>query len=60
VLVTKDRDFGDLATRDAGGPQILWLRVGNVTKQALIEWLGLRWPRVEESLATGARIVEVW
>lgn len=60
VLVTKDRGFEELATREPEGPQIVWLRVGNVTKQSLVEWLGSRWPRVEESLVARSRIVEVW
>jgi predicted nuclease of predicted toxin-antitoxin system len=60
ILVTKDRDFEELATRYPAGGQVVWLRVGNVGRRALIGWLEPRWPRVEASLAAGERIVEVW
>jgi predicted nuclease of predicted toxin-antitoxin system len=58
VLVTKDREFEQLAVNDPAGPQGLWLRIGNTPNHRLLERLAAAWPRIEDSLAAGVRIVE--
>jgi predicted nuclease of predicted toxin-antitoxin system len=58
ILVTKDRDFEQLTVNNLAGPQVLWLRIGNAPNRRLFERLTAAWPRIEESLATGVRIVE--
>ncbi|MES2725147.1 MAG: DUF5615 family PIN-like protein [Pseudomonadota bacterium] len=59
VLVTKDRDFAEwVFTRDPA-PPILWVRVGNSRNPSLIARLETVWDLVEESLASGAQVVEV-
>lgn len=57
IVLTKDSDF---ALFDAHkGLRIVWLRVGNVTNQALISWLEPRWSDVVAALEAGELLVEV-
>src|SRR2546422_4567569 len=44
VILTKDEDFAERAARELHGPVIVWLRVGNATNRALLQWLWSRWP----------------
>jgi predicted nuclease of predicted toxin-antitoxin system len=59
TIVTKDEDFAERAARDTSGPIVVWLRVGNTTNQALLEWLAPRWLDVVMLLDAGNRIIEV-
>lgn len=34
TLVTKDEDFLALAERDSSGPQVVWIRIGNISNDA--------------------------
>jgi predicted nuclease of predicted toxin-antitoxin system len=59
TLVTKDEDFLAFSRREPSGPQVVWIRIGNIGSDAL-------WHRIEpvlseiiDSLETGERIVEV-
>jgi predicted nuclease of predicted toxin-antitoxin system len=59
TLVTKDEDFAALANRDTSGPQVVWIRIGNISNDAL--WRAID-PQLEEivlALTEGERIVEV-
>jgi predicted nuclease of predicted toxin-antitoxin system len=58
IVVTKDVDFAERRMRLSAGPQIVWLRIGNTTKDELFRVLDGVWPTVEVALATEA-IVEV-
>ncbi len=57
VLISKDEDF--IALAQAGNLVLVRLRCGNVTNRALAEWLEERWPRAEEQLESGSRIVDL-
>jgi predicted nuclease of predicted toxin-antitoxin system len=59
IIITKDEDFAERAARDANGPVIVWLRVGNSTNRALFEWLNTRWAEVTELLNLGSTLIEV-
>ena len=59
ILLTKDEDFAERAAREAASPVIVWLRVGNTTNQALLQWLAPRWLQITELLDAGNRVVEV-
>jgi predicted nuclease of predicted toxin-antitoxin system len=59
VIVTKDEDFVGLAQQMVSGPVVIWLRVGNTSNPALMEWLAPRWPQVLAQLAQGHRLIEV-
>lgn len=59
VLITKDQDFAERAARDPNAPRIVWLRVGNTTNPALMQWLTPRLPDVIALLERGDPLVEV-
>lgn len=50
VIVTKDTDFAERRLRESAGPTILWLRIGNTTKQELFGIMARAWPVVESAL----------
>lgn len=58
VLISKDCDFAQWAVARAPAPQIVWLRIGNRDTATLLRWLEDAWPRIVETLADGARVVE--
>jgi predicted nuclease of predicted toxin-antitoxin system len=42
ALITKDEDFVALANRDHSGPQVVWIRIGNISNAALWRALSAR------------------
>ena len=59
TILTKDEDFAMRFARTANAPAIIWLRKGNATNRALIEWLTPRWPEIIALLESGERLIEV-
>lgn len=59
IIVTKDEDFAERTGRTTSGPVIVWLRIGNATNRALMQWLAPRWAEITVLLDTGNRLVEV-
>ena len=59
VLITKDEDFVALARRDSSGPQVIWVRVGNISNDDLWTAINAALGEILEALETGERIVEV-
>lgn len=59
VLVTKDEDFLTIRAMSAHGPSVVWLRIGNATNRALIDWFAKRFGSVLAALAAGQGIVEM-
>jgi predicted nuclease of predicted toxin-antitoxin system len=59
TLVTKDEDFVALAARDPSGPQVVWIRVGNIGNDALWRAVEPNLEEIIEALDAGDRIVEV-
>lgn len=59
IIITKDEDFAERTARTASGPAIVWLRIGNSTNRALVEWLEPRWPAISQLLVDGNRLIEV-
>ena len=58
IIVTKDEDFPERALRSRTGPPVVWLRIGNSTKRALLAWFAPLLPDILRELAAGRRIVE--
>jgi predicted nuclease of predicted toxin-antitoxin system len=58
-LITKDQDFVALAERDADGPQVVWIRIGNISNDALWRALDPLLDEIAQALNAGERIVEV-
>jgi hypothetical protein len=59
IIVTKDENFAERTARTAVGPVIVWLRIGNATNRALLEWLEPRWSSVVQLLIDDNRLIEV-
>ncbi|MBX3410075.1 MAG: DUF5615 family PIN-like protein [Phycisphaeraceae bacterium] len=59
VILSKDDDFADLVTRLDAPPQILWLRVGNVTNRALRDYLSTTLPKALDLMKSGVALVEM-
>jgi predicted nuclease of predicted toxin-antitoxin system len=59
VIVTKDEDFARREQSSGTGPQIVWIRIGNCSNNALQTALTSRWPSVCALLEGGALLVEV-
>ena len=59
TLITKDPDFIALARRELPGPQVVWVRIGNIANEALWRRIGPVMNDIIESLEAGERVVEV-
>lgn len=59
TLITKDEDFISLSQNDPSGPQIIWIRLGNIGNEALWRILAPIFPDITKSLQDGERIIEV-
>jgi predicted nuclease of predicted toxin-antitoxin system len=59
VLVTKDEDFTDMVLLGDPAPVVVWVRVGNTRKQALLEWFGPLIDRIVAMASTGDRLIEL-
>lgn len=59
IIITKDEDFIVLASFDPQSPRIIWVRLGNTTKQALLAWFEPLLPAIIASLAEGNKLVEL-
>ena len=46
IIVTKDEDFAERTARTATGPIIVWLRIGNCTRQQLVQLITTHEPAI--------------
>ncbi|HJS79578.1 MAG TPA: DUF5615 family PIN-like protein [Vitreimonas sp.] len=58
IVVTKDTDYLELATR-AGGARVVLLRCGNLKLGPLRAWIEARWGAVEGLLDLNERVIEL-
>ena len=59
VILTKDEDFAEWVRRGRPGPAVVWLRVGNTSRRALLDWFPPLLPAILRDLQEGERLVEV-
>jgi predicted nuclease of predicted toxin-antitoxin system len=59
ILITKDEDFVALAEREPDGPQVVWIRIGNISNQALWSAIEPQLDDIVDALNLGERIIEV-
>jgi predicted nuclease of predicted toxin-antitoxin system len=59
VIMSKDEDFEQILRRHGPPPQILWVRCGNTTNEALMALLRGTFPDAMRLLAAGEPIVEI-
>lgn len=59
IIVTKDEDFPLRKNLERSGPVVVWLRIGNTRKQALLAWFEALLPEMIESLGKGEQVIEL-
>ena len=59
VIVTKDEDFAARIPMDRELPPIVWLRVGDCSNRALLQWFSPVLAQVLNSLRQGDKLIEV-
>jgi predicted nuclease of predicted toxin-antitoxin system len=59
AILTKDEDFAARRLREPHGPTVIWLRVGNCSRAALVRWLTPLLPSIEALVAAGEGVIEV-
>lgn len=59
VIVTKDSDFVQLARLNKRGPQVIWIRLGNVTNRRLRARLTPILADIVAALGAGERVIEI-
>lgn len=59
TLVTKDQDFVALQSANPVGPAVVWIRLGNTSRRALLDGFASLLPDIECALAGGERLIEI-
>ena len=59
VLITKDEDFSQRASRPDASVQIVWVRLGNCRKTALFSAFDSVLSQMEAALEAGNHVVEI-
>jgi predicted nuclease of predicted toxin-antitoxin system len=59
VIVTKDEDFVTLRAFQPSGPSVVWVRIGNTTRDTLINVMSSALPAITAALQRGEAVVEV-
>ena len=59
VIVTKDQDFADMFVVDADLPAVVWIRVGNTRRAALLAWFEPLLDQVVSMIEAGNRLIEL-
>lgn len=59
AIVTKDEDFAQRKTLTDGGPAVIWIRLPNTRRQALLDWFETILPEILAALARGETLIEV-
>jgi len=59
VILTKDEDFVTLSSCKSPAPRVVWIRVGNTSKSALLKWFETVLPIIEKRLSDGDQLIEI-
>lgn len=59
VIVTKDEDFAQRQLLGKNGPPIIWIRLPNTRRQALLNWFDGILPEIVLALDRGEVLIEV-
>ena len=59
VVITKDEDFTSSLFWQKNHPAVIWLRVGNCSNQALLNWFLPMLPDILLRLQDGEKLIEV-
>ena len=59
VLLTKDEDFPHRFHQSTRTPVVVWLRVGNVSRRAMLNWFSPLLPQIIKLVGEGNRLIEL-
>ncbi|MFN3835109.1 MAG: DUF5615 family PIN-like protein [Glycocaulis sp.] len=59
IIVTKDADFLGLSLRFDPAIRLVWVRVGNISTNALLDRFTTAWPQIKAALLAGETVVEL-
>jgi len=59
AIVTKDEDSAQRRTMSGTGPAIVWVRLPNARRQALLAWFEAALPDLLAALARGETLIEL-
>ena len=59
VIVTKDEDFAHWANVREACPKIVWVRIRNCSRRALLDWFTPLLPRIVEKIEDGETLIEL-
>lgn len=59
IIITKDEDFPHRFRQGGIAPVIIWLRIGNSSRRALLQWFEPLLPQIETLIREGERLIEV-
>jgi predicted nuclease of predicted toxin-antitoxin system len=59
VIVTKDEDFAARRVHRKGSPSVVWLRIGNASNRALLQWFEPLLPEIVARLEQGEVLIEI-
>ncbi|PWU09665.1 MAG: hypothetical protein C5B47_03150 [Verrucomicrobia bacterium] len=59
AIITKDEDFSERLLQARISPVVVWIRVGNITNEALLRWFIPLLPVIFERIEFGDKLVEV-
>jgi predicted nuclease of predicted toxin-antitoxin system len=59
IIISKDEDFVDRWLLSAKPVPLIWIRKGNCSNRALLEWLEPLWPDALKRLDQGERLIEL-
>lgn len=59
IIITKDEDFVTLSNVSSNAPPVVWVRVGNIGKQALLRWMVPMLTRIVSEIESGEKLIEI-
>ncbi len=59
VIVTKDEDFSLMFAMRGEAPIVLWIRIGNTRKTALLAWFKPLIDQLVELVESGQKLIEL-
>jgi len=59
IIITKDEAFPQRLNRSESAPVVVWLRIGNTSRQALLRWFEGLLPQIVEHSRQGDRLIEL-
>lgn len=59
VIVTKDEDFANMVAIGGDSPPVVWVRVGNTRRAALLAWFEPLIDQIVSMVEAGNRLIEL-